>query len=119
MQTHLVDGDQFGAVALDHGERGRVVGHHCARANHGQLADSGKLMDADHCAENGSITDFGVASGHRAVCEHHFAADGGIVADMGPDQDHVVVANGGGAAAERGSAVDCDVLADAIIVANP
>jgi len=75
-------------------------------------------VDADHGAEDGAVADAGVARGHRAIGEDDVVADGGVVADVGPGQQHVVVADRRHAAAERRAAVQGDVFADAVVVAD-
>lgn len=95
------------------------MGHHGTCTDHGQFTHPGKLVDADHSPENGAIADFGMTGCHGAIGEDDIAANGRIVAYVGADQQHVIVAQSSSSATKGGSAVDRNMLSDPVIFPDP
>src|SRR5579864_1447433 len=101
-----------------HREWQHVLGDGGASADVGMRADSYELVHRAEGSDYGPLFYGHVAAEGGAVHEHHVIANHAIVADVRVGHDEKLASDFGEASAFHSSAVDCDVFANLVVIAN-
>ncbi len=104
-------------IAVGHHERRHVLHHLRAAADHRHLADAAELMHRRQPAHHGMVLHLHVAGQRGDVGHDDAIAERAIVRHVAVGQDGVVRADEGGLAV-AGGAVDGDVFAERVVVAD-
>ena len=106
-----------GVIAAGDSVGGEVFGDAGAALHEGEGADADELVDEAVAGDEGAVIDAGVAAEQCAICNDDPVADMRVVADMGVRHEEVVVAQAGLFGGIAG-AMDCDVFADGVLLAD-
>lgn len=117
LEADDVDASSGGGVAVnDH--KGRHIAHDASKSgNHGVLAHAAELVYRTEAGDDGVVAYGDVACDGGIVREDGVAPDLALVGNMGIAQEEVVVADSSGSL-RLGAAMDGDVLAKGIVIAN-
>src|SRR5438132_3515049 len=118
LQAFAVDAVGTRHVARRHDEGGQVLRQIGAHAGERVRADVHELVHQGRRAEDRPVADGDMAGELAGIGEHRMAADLAVVGEVHVGHDPVVVAEARHAGVERGAAVDGDVLADGVAVAD-
>ena len=116
-QTLLVQGAGSSRVPISHHIGSHILHNLAAAANDGHGANAAELMHGSQTTNNGAVFDDDVTSKGGDVGHDDMIAQLAVVGDMGVGEQVIVRANNGGVALGSG-AMDGDIFADGVVVAN-
>lgn len=117
LEADAVQAADGGGVAIGDDEGGDVLDDFGEAADHGVIADADELMRAAETGDDDVVSDVDVAGEHGGVGQDVVVAELAIVGDVGVGEEEVVVPDGGGLAG-AGGAVEGDVFAEDVVVAD-
>ena len=118
LEPFAVDRPRFGGIALHHDEGRHVPENYAAAAAERVHAHAAELVYAGVAAKNRMVLNRDVASQQHAVGQDGVIADHAVVRDVGSRHDPVVVADARNGLFFQRAAIDRDVLANGVAVAD-
>lgn len=102
---------------MDDTEGGDVSSHAAVALGHREVSNADELVDAGATTEKDLVSNTNVSGDHDIVGQDVVVSNGYIVGQMRDGHEKIAVANDGVAACFR-TAIDSDVFAEGVLVAN-